>query len=603
MKLEWREIAARAALFSERHRLARYEKGETQTFYNEFFSCFGVDRKTVATYEQRVRNLPGDRQGFIDLFMPGVLIAEHKSAGLDLKRASDQALDYHDWLPESQRPRYILTCDFQRWHLVDLQTRQEWRFTLPELKKHVTAFAFIVGTPRREFRNQKPANPKASELLAKLHRNLEERGYEGHQLQLLLVRLLFILFADDTGIWEKDKFLVFLEQRTSPDGRDLGRWIAELFQVLDTPEGKRQAGTDPDLHGFPHINGKLFAERIDNAVFDNATRDILLDASLFNWGEVSPAIFGALFEGVIDTMTRRKRGAHYTPEEAIQKLIGPLFLDGLYAEFEAVQARKDGGRVRALAALHDKLAGLTFFDPACGAGNFLVVTYRELRELERLVIGELHPPETRQLVLDVGELTRLNVNQFFGIEIDEFPSQIAQVALWMTDHIANTALGNDFGRAFARIPLVTAPGIRHADALELDWNAVLPAERCSYVFGNPPFVGAKVQSDEQRMQVRRIARLGGSGGTLDYVSAWFIKAADYLYLTNTVGQDSNYTQVLGSAELGRRELRAESALSRPIRSRRASRSPSSGRSCSASASRSASPTAPSSGRDALRFIA
>lgn len=603
MKLEWREIAARAALFSERHKLAGYEKGETQTFYNEFFDCFGIDRKTVATYEQRVRNLPGDRQGFIDLFMPGVLIAEHKSAGLDLKRASDQALDYHDWLPESQRPRYILTCDFQRWHLVDLQTRQEWRFTLPELRKHVTAFAFIVGTPRREFRNQKPANPKASELLAKLHRNLEERGYEGHKLQLLLVRLLFILFADDTGIWEKDKFLVLLEQRTSPDGRDLGRWIAELFQVLDTPEGKRQAGIDPDLDGFPHINGKLFAERIDNAVFDNVTRDILLDASLFNWGEVSPAIFGALFEGVIDKVTRRRRGAHYTPEEAVQKLIGPLFLDGLYAEFDALRARKDGGRARALAAFHDKLAGLTFFDPACGAGNFLVVAYRELRELERLVIGELHPPETRQLVLDVGVLTRLNVNQFFGLEIDEFPSQIAQVALWMTDHIANTALGNDFGRAFARIPLVTAPGIRHADALECDWNDLLPAERCAYVFGNPPFVGAKVQSDKQRTQVRRIAKLGGSGGTLDYVSAWFIKAVDYLYLTITFTQDSDGGKVLGSAAVGRRATRAGSALSRPIRSRRANRSPSSGPSCSAWARRSASRTAHSFGRDARRCIA
>jgi hypothetical protein len=262
VRLQWSEIRARAAAFAERHKNTRYEKGETHTFYNELFACFGVDRKQVAVYEQRVRNLPGDKQGFIDLFWPGTLIVEQKSAGLNLRRANDQALDYFDWLPESQRPRYILTCDFQRWHLLDLEENRRWDFQLHELKRHVEAFAFILGVQPRLFRNQKPANPKASELLGKLHRSLEEHGYEGHQLQLLLVRLLFILFADDTGIWPKDQFLVFLERRTSPDGRNLGRWLAELFDVLDTPEDRRQAGLDADLASFPHINGALFKERI-----------------------------------------------------------------------------------------------------------------------------------------------------------------------------------------------------------------------------------------------------------------------------------------------------------------------------------------------------
>lgn len=527
MARQWHEIRAAAAAFAERHREARYEKGETQTFYNEFFECFGVDRKQVATYERRVKNMPGDRQGFIDLFMPGTLIVEQKSAGLDLRKASNQALDYYDWLPEVERPRYILTCDFQRWHLVDLETRREWRFTLAELKKHVEAFNFIIGTPVRQFRNQKPANPKATKLLSDLHKALSDQGYSGHKLQLLLVRLLFILFADDTGIWPKDQFLVLLEQRTQADGRDLGRWLTELFAVLDTPPDQRQAGLDGDLAAFPHINGKLFAERIDGAVFDNVTRDILLDASVFNWGEVSPAIFGSLFEGVIDKVTRRKQGAHYTPEEAILKVLGPLFLDDLWAEFEALKARKDGKRESALNQFHDKLAALTFLDPACGAGNFLVIAYRELRHLEEELLKELHPPGSR-LAFGVEEISKLNVNQFCGIEIDEFPSHIAQVALWMTDHIANTNLGNTYGKAFARIPLVTAPNILHGDALEVDWNAVLPADKCSFVFGNPPFVGSKYQSEAQRAQVRRIARLGGSGGTLDYVAAWFLKAGDYV---------------------------------------------------------------------------
>lgn len=529
MRLSWPEIRARAAKFSADHAGDRYEKSQTQTFYNEFFACFGVDRKQVAVYEQRVRNLSGDRQGFIDLFMPGVLIVEQKSAGLDLRAASNQALDYYQALPEVQRPRYVLTCDFQNWRLVDLQENgRQWNFKLADLKKHIEAFAFIVGVPQRQFRNQKPANPAASELLGKLHRQLAADGYAGHQLQLLLVRLLFVLFADDTGIWPKDQFLVLLEQQTQPDGRDLGRWLTDLFGVLDTPEAERQASLDPVLAAFPHINGKLFEEPIRTATFDNALRDILLDASVFDWGSVSPAIFGALFESVIDRVTQRRQGAHYTPEEAIQKVIGPLFLDDLYAEFDAIKARKDGARAKALATFHDKLAALTFFDPACGAGNFLVVAYREMRELERLLLLELHPPETRQLVMDVALLSRLNVNSFYGIEIDEFPSQIAQVALWMTDHIANTNLGDDFGRPYARVPLVTAPNIRCADALEIDWAEVLPPERCNYVFGNPPFVGAKMQTAAQRAQVRRLAKLGGSGGTLDYVAAWFLKAGDYI---------------------------------------------------------------------------
>lgn len=527
MKYQWHEIRARAAAFSAKHAHARYEKGETHTFYNDFFEIFGVDRRLVADYETRVKNLPGDKQGFIDLLMPGTLLIEQKSAGLDLRAAGNQAMDYIAALPESSQPRYVLTCDFQRWHLRDRETTREWRFTLPELKKHIEAFAFIMGVQTRRQRNQKPVNPKATKLLSDLHKALADQGYSGHKLQLLLVRLLFILFADDTGIWPKNQFLILLEERTDPAGRDLGRWLTELFAVLDTPEAERQAGLDPDLAAFPHINGKLFAERIDGAVFDNVTRMALIDAGNFDWGEVSPAIFGSLFEGVIDKVTRRKQGAHYTPEEAILKVINPLFLDDLHAEFETLKARKDGGRERALEAFHDKLASLTFFDPACGAGNFLVVAYRELRELETELIKELHPPGER-LPMGVEHLSRLNVDQFFGIEIDEFPSQIAQVALWMADHIANTNLGDIYGKPFPRIPLVTAPNIRHGDALEIDWAEVLPPDRCSYVFGNPPFIGAKQQSEAQRAQVRGIAKLGGSGGTLDYVAAWFLKAGTYV---------------------------------------------------------------------------
>jgi hypothetical protein len=530
MRLQWSEIRARAAAFAEAHKNARYEKGETQTFYNEFFDCFGVSRRQVATYEQRVRNLPGDKRGFIDLFWPGTLIVEQKSAGLDLQKASTQALDYYDWLPEAQRPRYILTCDFQRWHLLDLDEGKEWRFLLGDLKQNVEVFAFILGVQPRLNRRQSPANVKASRSMGQLHEALAETGYGGHDLQLLLVRLLFILFADDTRIFNnKDQFLDLIERRTSYDGSDLGRWLSDLFEVLNTDYPDRQSTLDADLAEFPYINGKLFEERIRMPAFDNAMRTILLDACEFDWGEVSPAIFGSLFESVIDKVTQRRQGAHYTPEDAILRLIGPLFLDELQAELARAKALKSS-KDEALGRLHDRLAGLTFLDPACGAGNFLVVSYRELRELERELIKEryLRPGVARRAGADPAKLSRLNVDQFYGIEIDEFPARIAEVALWMTDHIANTRLGEDFGVSYARIPLVAAPGIRNGDALEFDWNDLLPANRCSYVLGNPPFVGAKLQSEKQRSQVHTLAQLGGSGGTLDYVAAWFIKAGAYV---------------------------------------------------------------------------
>ena len=282
MRPSWPEIRANAAHFSEDWKGKGYEKGQTQTFYDEFFAVFGVPRKQVAVYEQRVRALDTARTGgFIDLFWPGTLIVEQKSSGRDLTRAMSQALDYYDWLPEAQRPRYMMVCDFQRFELVDLETRREWRFPLADLKRHVEAFGFIIGVQQRLFRGQSPVNRKASELMGRLHNALEADGYTGHQLERLLVRLLFILFADDTGIFErKDMFLTFLEQRTSADGRDLGRWLGELFQVLDTPPEMRQRGLDADLAEFPYINGDLFRERIDMPAFDNAMRDMLMDASM-----------------------------------------------------------------------------------------------------------------------------------------------------------------------------------------------------------------------------------------------------------------------------------------------------------------------------------
>ena len=293
---------------------------------------------------------------------------------------------------------------------------------------------------------------------------------------------------------------------------------------------QRQAKLDEDLARFPYVNGDLFAARLTIPDFDAAMRSALIDACRFDWAAISPAIFGALFQSVMDAAERRAQGAHYTTEKNILKVIGPLFLDDLRAEFNRLRARKDKRRRGELTAFQKRLGGMKFFDPACGCGNFLIIAYRELRELEIDLIRELRRGrgDEAQRMLDATDLSQITVDQFYGIELGEFPVRIAETALWMMDHIMNNRLSLAFGRSYVRIPLEGSPHILNADALETDWTALLPPEECSYVFGNPPFGGAKFQTPEQRAQVRRIAALGKTGGTLDYVTAWFIKAGEYV---------------------------------------------------------------------------
>ena len=530
MRLSWNEIRTRASKFVREWADAAYEKGETQSFYNEFFEIFGVRRRSVARYEEHVKKLD-NRSGFIDLFWPGVLIVEQKSEGRDLEVAYGQAGEYFDSLPERDRPRYILVSDFQSFELHDLDEGEQTSFALVDLPSHVEAFGFILGVQRRIFRDQDPVNVEASASMGRLHDALEASGYSGHDLEVFLVRTVFCLFADDTGIFEpRDLFLDLLETRTREDGSDLGPALARLFQVLNTPVDQRQAKLDEDLARFPYVNGDLFAARLTIPDFDAAMRSALIDACRFDWAAISPAIFGALFQSVMDAAERRAQGAHYTTEKNILKVIGPLFLDDLRAEFNRLRARKDKRRRGELTAFQKRLGGMKFFDPACGCGNFLIIVYRELRELEIDLIRELRRGrgDEAQRMLDATDLSQITVDQFYGIEIGEFPVRIAETALWMMDHIMNNRLSLAFGRSYVRIPLEGSPHILNADALETDWTALLPPEECSYVFGNPPFAGAKFQSEEQRAQVRRIAALGKTGGTLDYVTAWFIKAGEYV---------------------------------------------------------------------------
>ena len=526
MHLSWNEVRARAAAFAEEWKDAHYEKGETQSFYNDFFEVFGVRRRRVASYEEPVKLL-GNRRGYIDLFWKGVLLVEQKSAGRALSPAKTQALEYFPGLKDAELPRYILLSDFQRFELYDLDTDDApVVFNLSQLPQKVEAFGFILGVQKRTFREQDPANIEAAELMGLLHDELEASGYRGASLERLLVRLLFCLFAEHTGIFEPGDFLSLIQDRTNQDGSDLGLWLTHLFEVLNTPKDERQRNLDTDLSRFEYINGDLFSERLAPASFNSEMRNLLMQACGFRWSVVSPAIFGSLFQFVMNPTERRAQGAHYTSERDILKVIEPLFLDELKSELDhARQLRR--GRDAALHRLQDKIAVQKFFDPACGCGNFLVIAYRELRAIEIEILKELFP-DRRQRRLDVSALSHLNVDQFYGIELDEFASRIAEVALWLTDHIMNNQLSLDFGEAYARIPLRATPHIHCGDALTVDWASVVPASECSFVFGNPPFRGAKFQSATQRQQVRQIAALGGSGGTLDFVAAWFLKAAAYV---------------------------------------------------------------------------
>ncbi len=525
MPLSWNEIKSRARTFSRTWADAAFEDSQGKPFWIDFFEIFGITDKRVATFEHAVKKLPGLKaktDGFVDLFWPGMLLVEQKSRGKNLDVALTQALSYFPGITERDLPQLVIVCDFARFRVHKLASGETVEFAMKDLHKHIKLFGFVAGYKVLEIKPQDPVNIKAALALGKLHDALKVSGYGDHPLEVLLVRLLFCLFADDTGIFlPAQVFRTFVEERTVADGSDLGLRLGQLFQVLNTPQDKRTKTLDEQVAAFPYVNGKLFEEPLPMADFSATMREALLDACALDWSAISPAIFGSLFQSIMDSTARRNLGAHYTSEENILKVIKPLFLDGLWTEFNKVKANKNR-----LFEFHKKLRTLTFFDPACGCGNFLVISYRELRELELAVLRA--SITDGQMGLDIHGLIGVNVDQFYGIEIEEFPAQIAQVALWLMDHQMNLRMSEEFGLYFARIPLRTSPHIVHGNALRLDWDEVLPVERCSFVLGNPPFVGKKEQSAVQKADLAPVfAPINGSG-VLDLVAAWYVKAAHYL---------------------------------------------------------------------------
>ena len=523
MTLSWNEIKTRAISFSKEWGGESRERAEKDTFWNEFLNIFGISRRRVATFEHSVKKLD-NRQGFVDLFWPGMLIVEHKSRGESLDSAFGQALDYFPGIEERELPKYIIVSDFKRFRVYDLD---EWddpvEFDIIELVNNVKLFGFISGYKKRVFKDQDPVNIKAAEMMGKLYDQLKESGYEGHELEVLLVRLLYCLFADDTSIFERGTFSEIIELKTSEDGSDIGAFLTQFFQVLNTPHESRQSNLDENLNEFPYVNGGLFAEMLPIPAFNSSMRSLLLKCGSLDWGQISPAIFGSMFQSVMDNEARRNLGAHYTSEKNILKLIGPLFLDELKGEFQKV--KKNTNKLR---EFHKKLGRLTFLDPACGCGNFLVIVYRELRQLELDVLKILHG---NQQVLDIDAIMEVHLNQFYGIEIEEFPARIAEVAMWLIDHQMNMKISAEFGHYYTRVPLTQMVKITHANALRLDWENVVSNNELSFILGNPPFIGTTYQSDEQKEDMGLVFSGNKNFACLDYVCAWYLKSAQFIKST------------------------------------------------------------------------
>lgn len=524
--LSWNEIRKRSIKFSKEWEDENSEEAEAKSFWDDFFHIFGISRRRVAAFEAPVKKLD-DKQGFIDLFWKGQMIVEHKSRGRDLDKAYTQALDYFHDLKESELPKYVLVSDFERFRLYDLEEGTQHEFNLSDLHKNIEIFGFIAGYQKKVFKEEDPVNMKAALIMGKLHDSLFNVGYIGHELEVFLVRLLFCLFAEDTGIFEKALFTEYIDTRTNIDGSDVGSKLAELFQILDIAQDTRLGNLDEQLQKFPYVNGRLFKEMIRTPSFGSDMRELLLEACYFDWSNISPAIFGSLFQSVMNQEQRRNLGAHYTSEQNIMKVIKPLFLDELWKQFNKIKGNKSQ-----LNKFHNELANLKFLDPACGCGNFLVITYRELRllELEILKIGR----KTGQRVLNVSESVNsiIDVDQFYGIEIEEWPAKIAEVAMWLMDHQMNLKLSEEFGQYFARLPLKKSAKIVNGNALEIAWDTIVSKKDLNYIFGNPPFIGYSYQSDDQKIDMRRIFDGVKGAGVLDFVAAWYVLGAKYIQDTN-----------------------------------------------------------------------
>ena len=519
-------MRARAITFAARWKDETSERGQSQTFWTEFLDIYGVDRKRVALFEQLAKRTSTGNYGFIDLYWPGVLIAEQKSAGKDLAEAEKQALDYLTEIKQSDFPGLVITSDFARIRILDLEKKdpKPVEIKTADLGKEYERFLFIAGYAKQTFEQEIEANVEASELMGQLYDAAHSAGFKDHEANVLLTRLLFLMFGDDTAMWARGLFYSFIHDRTSDDASDLGAQLAMLFQVLNTPEAERPKNLDQTLVDFPYVNGGLFSENLRIAAFTPDMRRALIKAMRFGWAAISPAVFGSLFQSVKSKELRRELGEHYTPEKTIMKVVGPLFLDELKERLAAAK-----GSPQKLRNLRKELATYNFLDPACGCGNFLIVAYREMRRLELQILKQLRDlKEDNQLSLDPTLGLQVTIDQFAGIEIEEWPAKVAETAMFLVDHQMNLELAEEFGMTPDRLPIKKMLQVRVGNALTTDWRDVCAIGDNTVILGNPPFMGRYTRDKDSHTSELKSAFGDAKGsGNIDYVCAWFARAADF----------------------------------------------------------------------------
>ena len=517
-----------AAAFADKWKSYTDEKQHARGFWSDFFRALcGVDDEEIAgiEYEKRVKSTISGNQEYIDVYWKNVALIEHKSAGENLDKAELQARGYWLSLPPGYRPKTIIISDFLNFRLIDVALNRTHDFPLSKLPENIHRFeAIISGNRTRISEEEITVDQEAAKLMANLYLELENHGFEGHETSIFLIRILFLLFGDDTGMWQKNTFLK-LVMGTKEDGSDVGSKLDGLFDVLNTPEDKRQKGLGDELKPFPYVNGGIFAEKISVIDFNKKMRGALVDVANYDWTTINPTIFGSLFQLIKTKEERHALGEHYTSEENINKIIYPLFLDELQERLAASWDNK-----KDLKKLRLDLAKIKILDPACGCGNFLVVTYKHLRQLELELTVRLQKLEGKEsdLGLDGTMGLSISLSQLTGIEIEEWPAQVARVALFLTDHQENLKLERITGAAPQKFPIKDAANIVIGNALELEWSKVVDIDKDTYILGNPPFLGSLLLSETQKRNQKTVWANHPKSGIVDFVTNWYILAAKYV---------------------------------------------------------------------------
>ena len=528
------------------------ESSHDQQFWGDLLDCFGINARDIYLYQRSAKRASTGRTGKIDLFMPGKVIGEAKSLGVDLDDAHNQALDYllGGTIPNSQLPPYVICSNFETLRITRLNRdyvgdAADWdvTFSLAEIEEHVEQLAFLADYETSEYREEEQASLEASRLMVELFRAMngdevdeavgdeapttpEEEDERVMRTSVYLTRIIFLLFGDDAGLWDTPHlFAQFVRNETTPE--TLGPQLNELFRILNTPEDKRSKRLPGTLAKFPYVNGAIFADTLVPEYFDYAMREALLNACDFDWSKIDVSVFGSLFQLVKSKEARRGDGEHYTSKTNILKTIGPLFLDELRDQADKLVS-SPATPVSKLEAFRDSLAEMVFCDPACGAGNFLLTAYKELRKIETDIIVAIRQRRGETgMSLNIEWEQKLSIGQFYGFELNWWPAKIAETAMFLVDHQANKELANAVGRPPQRLPITITAHIVHGNALTLDWTEVLPVTaRETFIFGNPPFRGDAREREQQADLEAAWGSKTDKISRLDFVTGWHAKCLD-----------------------------------------------------------------------------